>query len=343
LLAIAAITYIDTVTNPDLALIPFYLLPVVTLTLVLGPGMGILSAGFAACSWLLAEHFSGVHPTHPAVPYWNALMNLAIFFGVSLVVAKIRRDAIVLRRDKIRIGEQNEEILKLAKTKSDFCAMVSHDLRTPMATIRESVALIQEGLLGEVNEEQKRYLAIAQKNTERLIHLVNEVLDFTQLDQGQKKLKWERCDLSRLVDESVKFLEPLARKKGLALRGMCGPQPCPVDCDEESIVEILNNLIGNAIKFTQTGDVLVTLTQKNGESEIAVRDSGCGIPPGEIGRLFKPFERIAWKSGMKVEGSGLGLAITRYLVELHGGKIWAESEFGKGTTIRFSIPIQRKV
>lgn len=333
------VAIVDFVTGPDLYPTIFYLIPVAFFALSLGGNYAMIASAVCALLWFLSDIFTVFRYSHPVVPYWNAFLNMLVFLGVSWIVIRLQAQ---LRREEETakaLRKINEEVVKLAKVKSDFCTMVSHDLRTPMTVIRESIELVQSGFMGPLNDNQKKYLEVTRRNADKLLLMVSDVLDYTKLERGKRTLEFKKRNLNRLAEESVQFHRPLAEKKGLELSANLDNHLPEVECDEMSISQILSNLIGNAIKFTQVGKVTVVSRLFGAQAEISVADTGCGIASEDMHRLFEPFERIGWKTGKRTEGTGLGLAITKRLVEIHRGKIWAESAEGKGTTFYFRIPL----
>ncbi len=339
LLLLAGVNFLDIWTGPEVSSSFFYLIPVIFFAIFFGSSLGILGSILCSAIWFLTDFYSGRYYSHPVIAYWNAFAEMVIFMTVALIIVRLAEERRREKEDKEALLKINEEVMRLSKIKSDFCAMVSHEIRTPMATIRESIKLIDDGIVGEVSPEQKTYLDITKKNVDRLIRLINEILDFSKLEQGKKHLKFVKENLNQIILESVQFHKPLALEKGIQLISDLDPALPEVLVDVDAMNQVLGNVIGNAIKFTRAGSVTVASSSREGEVEVTVTDTGCGIEQSHLSRLFQYFEQIIPEYGVKPEGTGLGLAISRRLVELHNGKIWVESELGKGTVIHFTIPL----
>ena len=228
--------------------------------------------------------------------------------------------------------------LKLSQIKSDFTAMVSHELRTPLATVKESIRLMSDGLTGGVSEEQKVCLEMTLRNVERLIRLVNDILDFSRFEQGKMKWNLKEHNLTQLIRETLESYRPLIIGKGLAINFVTDSEIPSLLFDADAITQVLSNLLGNAVKFTEKGEICVHAQRLASEVVISVRDTGCGIPENQMHKLFQPFEQIYNGAGRKPGGTGLGLMICKQIVGQHGGRIGVESQFGKGSTIFFSLP-----
>ena len=231
------------------------------------------------------------------------------------------------------------------KMKSDFISMASHELRTPLAAIKESVMLILDGTAGEITPQQKKILDIGSRNIEKLTNLVNDLLDLSKIETGGMRLEKRTRDLSELIERALIPMELLAKENKLDLK-MDLPKGLPkVECDAERVTQIIVNLVGNAIKFTPVNGKVNVKASKNREDEgdfleISVKDTGMGIDKKDISRLFSRFGQLDSSLTRKPGSTGLGLAICKELVEMHGGRIWVESEPGKGATFSFSLPFK---
>ena len=232
---------------------------------------------------------------------------------------------------------------ELDRMKSDFVSNVSHELRTPLTAIKGSVDNMLDGLTGSLNEKQVRYLARIKSNTDRLSRLINDLLDLSRIESGRVEVRSTTLTLTALAEEVAEHLKSLAAEKLIRIEV---PSPDPkltVWADRDKVTQVLMNLIGNAVKFTpQNGKVTVAL-QKNGDDyvQISIDDTGPGILPEERNKVFSKFYQFADIDQQKPKGSGLGLAISKALVEMHGGRIWVESEVGKGSTFYFTLPARQ--
>ena len=238
------------------------------------------------------------------------------------------------------LANANEKLKELDRLKSDFVANVSHELRTPLTAIKGSVDLVLRQVLGPLNERQTHHLKRLLSNTLHLTGLINDLLDLSRIESGKIELSTTHVTLGDLVHEVIEVLRPVAAEKPIALE-VATPEPSLfVWADRNKITQVLTNLIGNAIKFTPP-DGRVTVSSIGSDTEwvrVAVSDNGPGIAVDERERIFEKFYQVAVNGAPKPKGTGLGLAIAKTLVELHGGKIWIESEAGHGCTFCFTLP-----
>jgi signal transduction histidine kinase len=224
---------------------------------------------------------------------------------------------------------------EIDEMKEKFYATVTHELRSPLNAMREAVRLFEEKTTGPLTEKQERLIAIFSKGAERLLRLVNQVLDLSRANAGM--LPVERCwfDLNGTVAHTIEELKPQAEQRGIALRIESDPSLTLAHGDEDRIVQIVVNLVANALRFTPPGgSVTVRLRHTDSEIQIQVEDTGIGIPPALLPVVFDRFRQAHSGKG----GTGLGLAIVRAMVEAHGGRVTVESEQGKGTLFTVSLP-----
>ena len=232
---------------------------------------------------------------------------------------------------------------ELDKMKSDFVSNVSHELRTPLTSIKGSVDNMLDGLTGSLNEKQIRYLNRIKSNTDRLSRLINDLLDLSRIESGRVEVRPTTLPLTALAEEVAEHMRALAAEKLIRIEVPSSDPSVTVWADRDKVTQVLMNLIGNAVKFTpQDGKVTVAL-EKNGNDyiQISVADTGPGILPEERNKIFSKFYQVANIDKKKPKGSGLGLAISKALVEMHGGKIWMDSEVGRGSTFYFTLPAQQ--
>ncbi|MBI5700047.1 PAS domain-containing protein [Candidatus Saganbacteria bacterium] len=229
---------------------------------------------------------------------------------------------------------------EIDRLKSDFIATASHELRTPLSIIKEGVGLVREGLDGRVTkDEQARFLDNALKNIDRLNGIVDSLLDISKIESGKVELNKTPLDLCVSVHKLVEDFSLKAKEKDLSLTFKCPENPLYINADKSKVDEILTNLISNSIKFTKPGGrISLTLKDRPGLAEVSVEDTGIGITAENLPKLFSKFEQFGRVAGPGPKGTGLGLAIVKGLVELHGGKIWAESDTQKGSTFTFTLP-----
>lgn len=230
------------------------------------------------------------------------------------------------------------------RMKSEFVSLVSHELRTPITSIMGYMDMVLDGDAGPLNGEQRQYLEIAQKNTNRLSSLVGDLLDVSRLESGAVQLKFATVDIRELVTEVLQLLGPVIRKKEQAITQELPIDLPPVSGDSDRLTQVITNLISNAHKYTPAGGTLaVSAKALDSKIVLEVRDTGVGLSPEEQARLFTKFFRADNPATKKVGGTGLGLWITRSLVEMHGGAITVESEPGKGSAFSFTLPVHAGV
>jgi len=229
-----------------------------------------------------------------------------------------------------------------ADIKSKFTSMVSHELRSPLAVIKESINLVLEELLGGVTPEQKSVLDTAKSNIDRLNRLINNVLDFQKIESGKMVINLREYDFNKTVLSASKDMNILAQEKGLGFTVNIDESMPIVRFDNDKIAQVLINLLSNAIKFTEKGSIEVSTEREDNMLHVIVRDTGLGIHAEEMPKLFQTFEQLDGGLGKKRGGTGLGLAISKEIILAHNGKIWAESQFGKGSAFHFTLPIKER-
>lgn len=244
-----------------------------------------------------------------------------------------------LLEDKIR---RAEDLKAAVEIKSKFASMVSHEIRSPMAVIKESINLIIEGLAGNITLEQKDILNTAKSNIDRLSRLINNVLDFQKMEDGRAKLDIKENDFNRAVLATSREMNLLAEKKGLSFIVNLDEKIPKISFDRDKIAQVVTNLLSNAIKFTERGSVSVTTKSDNNVVHVIIQDTGLGLNSEEMPKLFHAFEQLGGGEGKKKGGTGLGLAISKEIIQAHKGKIWAESKFGIGSTFHFTLPIKER-
>lgn len=233
-----------------------------------------------------------------------------------------------------------EKLKVLDKMKSDFYSSMSHELRTPLTSIKEGISLLQDGVGGTVPDKQKRLLTILTLETNRLIELVNSLLDLSKMEAGMMTYTFKEGSLAPLVERATNELVPLLESKKIHLE-RTGFRELPIiRIDSERILQALRNLIGNAVKFTpQDGRVSISAKQTNQEVEVSVADTGPGIPPEKLMTIFDKYQQAGPAGPYLMKGTGLGLSIAKHIISSHGGRIWAESKPGEGSTFIFALPV----
>jgi PAS domain S-box-containing protein len=225
------------------------------------------------------------------------------------------------------------------RLKSEFVSTVSHELRTPLTSIRGSLGLLAAGLLGELPAKGQRMLDIAIGNTDRLVRLINDILDLEKMESGRVELRRRVVDAPDLVIQAVDVMQPMAERAGIELRAEA--EHCSILVDSDRILQTLTNLLSNAIKFSPRGaTVTVSAVSGGGNFTFRVADEGRGIPHEKLETVFERFHQVDASDSREKGGTGLGLAICRSIVQAHGGRIWAESRVGSGSTFHVSLPLQ---
>lgn len=286
--------------------------------------------------------------------------SLLFVFVVSLVITRsISRPVSLLKRKTSEIARGNfdtaveiaspPEIAELAtafnlmchklkdldKMKSDFFSSMSHDLRTPLTSIKEGTSLLLDGVGGAVTDKQKKILHILAEESSRLIAMVNSLLDLAKMEAGMMTYAFAPWSLSALIRRATTEIGPLMEAKKIILETSVSEDLPVLNLDSERILQALRNLIANAVKFApEGGHVRVTARPTDRGVEVSVADNGPGIPPESLSTIFEKFRQAA----PTANGSGLGLAIVKHIVTSHGGQVWAESKVGKGSTFVFVLP-----
>ena len=270
--------------------------------------------------------------------------------GVARDMRQINATISDLEKKEIELKERSNNLTRMQRAmlhmmgdlqealsiKTQFTGMVSHELRTPLFVIREGVSVVLEKVAGDINEEQAKYLTMVKNNADRLERLITAVLDFQTLESGKMKFMIENNDINKVVDEIHNTMTGLFKNKGLVFDiNLCNDIP-QVKFDRDKIIQVLTNLLNNALKFTAKGSVAVSTSRGDNFIKVMVKDTGAGVQEENMQKLFQEFTQIQRRMG----GTGLGLSICKKLIEAHKGKIWARSEFGKGTTFYFTLPIK---
>lgn len=228
------------------------------------------------------------------------------------------------------------ERFEIDQMKSEFISVVSHEIRTPLTSLRGSLGLLQGGVAGDINPEGAQLLDIAVNNSERLIRLINDILDLEKIESGTMELRMARVSVGEIVTRSLEEMQGLASENGVTIEQ--DVEAADVMADGDTIVQVLTNLLSNAIKFSDVGKtVLVTARKEGGRVKVSVKDHGRGIPSDMVGSIFDKFKQVDSSDSREKGGTGLGLAISRAIVEQHDGKIWAESEIGMGSVFCFTL------
>ncbi len=256
------------------------------------------------------------------VPFRDATGEIVKWLGTCTDIDDIKKAA--------------EVLAELVKTKSKFTSTVSHELRSPLATIKEATNLILEGMVGSINNEQKDLLGTAKENVDRLGRLINNVLVYQKIEAGRMGYDLKENDLNEVIREAHKSAALFAGNRNADFgMELVGDLP-KLQFDRDKILQVLINLIANAIKYSECGSITIQTRREDHEIRITVRDFGRGIKAENLEGIFEPFGKI---ENNQKGGTGLGLAIAREIVLAHHGRIWVESEVGKGSTFHFTLPL----
>ncbi|MCI0395695.1 MAG: ATP-binding protein [Chloroflexi bacterium] len=224
------------------------------------------------------------------------------------------------------------------RAKTDFISTVSHELRTPMTSIKGYTELMAREVAGPLTDQQRDWLVAVTRSAERLTMLINDLLDVAQIEAGKVRLEMQPVDLCQLAEQVLEVLLPAAQKKEIDLILQASPDLPPIQGDWGRITQVLTNLVGNAVTYTECGSVAVSIRPLNGHVQVSVQDTGIGIAPDELGHIFERFYRSSHPVVQNSRGTGLGLPIVKKFIEMHGGRIWVESEPGRGSTFTFILP-----
>lgn len=246
----------------------------------------------------------------------------------------------LLNKEQLKTGEQ----LKFAnKVKTEFLANMSHELRTPLNSVIGFTEILFDGRVGVLNAQQKEFAGYILVSGKHLLSLINDVLDMAKIEAGKMELVVSSIALKEMLEEALVFIKEIAFKKKITIFPEVPENIGTVAADERKIKQVLFNLLSNAVKFTPDGGkVGLCAKRTSSELEVAVWDSGIGIAPENLGKIFEAFYRVDTPYSRAIEGTGLGLAYSKKLVDLHGGRIWIESEGeNKGATVKFTLPLER--
>jgi signal transduction histidine kinase len=245
-----------------------------------------------------------------------------------------------LNRMNEELGRLYHQLEAASRHKSQFLANMSHELRTPLNAILGYTELILDNVYGEVSEKVREVLESLEKSGRHLLGLINHVLDLSKIEAGQLTLALTDYSMREVVHSVLTAVEALAAEKHLALTATVPPDLPVGRGDERRITQVLLNLVGNAIKFTETGEVRIHVTASDSAFRVSISDTGAGIAPADQEKIFEEFQQAESSGTRKKGGTGLGLAIAKRIVELHGGRIWVASSPGQGSTFSFMLPIR---
>jgi signal transduction histidine kinase len=261
---------------------------------------------------------------------------------VDLIKTFAAQSALAIQNARLfhEIEDKSRQLEEASQHKSQFLANMSHELRTPLNSILGYTELMADGAYGEPSERMMGVLKRLEANGRHLLGLINDVLDLSKIEAGQLVLELSDYSVQDIAQTVRSTLEPLAADKRLAFKVEMRTDLPPGRGDGRRLTQVLINLVGNAIKFTDAGEVAIKAEANNGSFHVSVRDTGPGISGTDQAKLFQEFQQADNAITRKKGGTGLGLAISKRIIEMHGGKIWVESQVGRGSTFAFTLPVR---
>ncbi|HNX90511.1 MAG TPA: hybrid sensor histidine kinase/response regulator [Candidatus Omnitrophota bacterium] len=274
-------------------------------------------------------------------PWEEAELKTIIFEAIDRYDIKDKN-----KRLQAELLARNAELLQLTdklsqmyEAQKEFSSVISHELRTPLAAIKASIDVVVRGTAGALNAEQLNFLNKAKVNMDRLGRIVNEVLDYSKIEAGEYKLNVRTDNINRVICDVAEGFSAAAKEKGLEIYQRLSDDVKDFNFDVDRVVQVLNNLVSNAVKFTDKGGITVSSGMAPSEMvTVSVRDSGIGIAQEDIPKLFKRFQQLGAPGERKYGGTGLGLAISKEIIKMHGGDIFVESKTGEGSVFTFTLP-----
>jgi len=255
------------------------------------------------------------------------------------------RSAVIVQNARLyeKIVQANRELERLNKIKTEFVSMVSHELRTPVTAIKGFVDVVLAEDAGPINDQQRRFLNIAHNSIERLSLLISDLLDISRIEAGQLKIVLQPTSIEKVLQDSYETYRRGIEEKNFSFSLKIDKKVPLVIADESRVKQVIDNLISNATKFTQPNGFINMLVDDLGDFVlVSVSDNGVGIKKEDQDKIFSMFYQVDSSLTRKVGGTGLGLAISKAIIEMHGGRIWVESEPNKGSTFRFLLPRYRE-
>ncbi len=329
----------DYLVGTEVSFSIFYLLPISVAAWHAHRGAGYGISVISALSWLANDLWLGGQVYSAAwIPYWNAAVRLMIFLVVGTLLAHWKSALSRERQAHMELDRARREQLEF---KDHLLSHVSHELRTPLTAAQQFVAIMHDGIAGPLTDRQTEYLGIANRNLNQLGRMIGDLLDASRSDSGKLSFEIGRVRMDDLVAEVVGAVGSGASERGVELVLEAVPVP-EVLSDPDRVAQVVTNLVDNAVKFTPSGGrvtVRVAADSDEGFVRTSVEDTGPGIPPEVQEHLFQRLYQADAGDSVSRRGLGLGLYISREIVHRHGGRIWVESEVGRGSTFHFTMPL----
>ncbi len=273
------------------------------------------------------------------IPRHSEITHLLNMLGNAEANSFTRQSKEDLIKDLMQRSEKLRQMIELDQMKTQFLANMSHELRTPLNSIIGFAEMLEDGIIGELNDEQLDVIRDILKSARHLLQLINQILDLSKIAAGKMKLHKTTLDINVLVKDVLGQLQPLLSSKGLRAELNVNSNDTEIFADEIRIKQVLFNLLSNAIKFSHNNSKIeINISKNKNELLIEVKDYGIGIAKDNQQIIFEEFRQVDNSHTRAYQGTGLGLALCKKLIELHGGKIWVESEYGKGSSFFFTIP-----
>lgn len=274
------------------------------------------------------------------------MSQLMVYLSLAMGIASLLLAVLFFVESRFheKMSAENADLLEKAKSaykaKSQFISTISHELRTPVTSIKGTLGLMRGGLLGEMGPKMARMVDIAHDNSDRLAALINDILDFEKSEAGELAYTFLPIDMAKVVRDSVESNRGFEARQGVTLALVEDGSPIPIEGDSFRLVQLVSNLLSNALKFSPKGQVVEVIVSRHGDNgRLQVRDHGMGIPDDFKAMVFDRFTQADSSNTRKVGGTGLGMSISKSIVERHGGRIWFESQVGVGTTFTVELPL----
>ena len=287
--------------------------------------------------WPTPTWLDEMHTSLDEITLLTGLLLTGLLALLSYFFQLARQRAHQLQNANVKLQEEATEREQAQAVLADFMAMIVHDLRSPLSNVINILEMTKEGLFGSLHPDQATWLAKAENTTRNSVDLISDFLDVSRLESGRIELRKEAVDLRHLIKTCLENFSLAAQEKTILLKDEIDQSLPRVEADARRLDQVLSNLLSNALKFTpEGGQIVVGAGCKNQHIEIRVKDTGVGIPPDEIGRIFEKYKQTSSGATSEQKGTGLGLVICKMIVEAHGGAIWAESD--RGATFTFTLP-----